>query len=281
MRAPIEVDRMISPNDEMFAGDVNHYFSAGRSGLVCIERALATRGEDSGDPARILDFPCGYGRVLRHVRAAFPQSEITACDLSLDAVDFCRDRFGATAVYSNEDPSRISLPRDSFDLIWVGSLLTHFDAPRWNVFLTFFRSLLKPGGVLVFSTHGRRTHEFIVAHRNRFALRDRDCTRLCRDFESTSFGYANYENSNNYGISLSDASWVCRLITSMPEFRLLSFGERAWDDHHDVFACVRDVDWKVRLNPPPSRAASLRDLAMPLAPIKPLYKRIFERRRSA
>ena len=144
----IEINRTISPNDDMFAGNVDPYFSVGRSGLVCIRRALAAIGEDSGDPARILDFPCGHGRVLRHIRAAFAESEITACDLSRDGVDFCRDRFGATAVYSNEDPSKIPLPRDSFDLIWVGSLLTHFDAPLWVPFLTFFRSLLKPGGVL-------------------------------------------------------------------------------------------------------------------------------------
>ncbi len=281
MHARIEVDRMISPNDEMFAGNVDHYFSVGRSALACIQRALAARPEGWGVPATILDFPCGHGRVLRHIRTAFPQSEITACDLSRDGVDYCRDRFGAGAVYSNDDPSRIPLPRDSFDLIWVGSLLTHFDALRWNVFLTFFRSLLKPGGVLVFSTHGRHTHERIVTHEQLFGLCDADCTRLCRAFESTSFGYVNYENSSDYGLSLSDVSWVCRLITSMPEFRLLSFSERAWDDHHDVFACVRDIGWKVHLNPPPSLIPSSRDSATTTPVIKPLYKRMFDWRHSA
>jgi SAM-dependent methyltransferase len=161
----IEIDRTISPNDDMFAGDLDHYFSAGRSGLACIQRALAARGKGWGDPATILDFPCGYGRVLRHLRPAFPRSEITACDLSRDGVDFCRAHFGVAGVYSCEDPARIPLPRDSFDLIWVGSLLTHFDAPRWNPFLQLVASARADLGILSLrypgkpSTGSRKTPE--------------------------------------------------------------------------------------------------------------------------
>jgi SAM-dependent methyltransferase len=277
----IEVDRTISPNDEMFTGDVDHYFSSGRSGLACIRRALAARGEGFGDPATILDFPCGHGRVLRHLRAAFPASEITACDLARDGVDFCASRFGTVPAYSDVDPSKVSLPRDHFELIWVGSLLTHVDAPRWVHFLTFFRSLLKPGGVLAFSTHGRRTHERIVDHQKRFDLDDASCSQVCGQYESTGFGYVNYANASTYGISLTEPAWVCRLITSTPEFRLVSFGEKAWDNHHDVFACVRDIDWKARCTPEPAFPRESSILAPSIPQDRPLYKRIFEWRRSA
>ena len=91
----------------------------------------------SSPPPRILDFPCGHGRVLRYLRAEFPQAEITACDLLRDGVDFCAANFGAIPVYSDPDPSRIGLPRDAFDLIWVGSLFTHFDAARWAKSFSF------------------------------------------------------------------------------------------------------------------------------------------------
>ena len=33
-------------------------------------------------PGSILDFPCGSGRVTRHLRAFFPDSRLVACDLS-------------------------------------------------------------------------------------------------------------------------------------------------------------------------------------------------------
>ena len=50
---------------------------------------------------KILDLPCGYGRVLRMIHAAFPRATIHACNLNKDAVDFCAATFGAIPVYSS------------------------------------------------------------------------------------------------------------------------------------------------------------------------------------
>ncbi len=279
--ASTEVDRTISPNDAMFVGDLNHYFSDGLSGLVCIRQALAASGQEAGNVQTILDFPCGHGRVLRHVRSAFPQAEITACDLDRDGVDFCAARFGAIPEYSDPDPSRIALPRDRFDLIWVGSLLTHFDAPRWVTFFELFRSVLKPGGVLVFSTHGRRAHEWLTTGRYSYGLDGPPRDQVVRSFESIGFGYVDYPNEEGYGIAISELSWVCRLITSMPEFRIVSVAEKAWDDHHDVFACVRDMGWKTYRAPaPPFPEAAAPEVPASL-PQAPPRRRLFRWRRSA
>ena len=130
MLVSIDVDRIISPNDEMFAGNEKHYFGVGRDAFGIIERALISTKLEPGDMETILDFPCGHGRVLRYLRAGFPKAKITGCDLNRDGVDFCASRFGSIPVYSSVDPTQIDLPRDHFDLIWVGSLFTHFDAPR-------------------------------------------------------------------------------------------------------------------------------------------------------
>src|SRR4029077_21087861 len=40
-------------------------------------------------PRTILDFPCGAGRVTRHLRAFFPQSRVFACDLYEQHINFC------------------------------------------------------------------------------------------------------------------------------------------------------------------------------------------------
>ncbi len=197
-----------------------------------------------------------------------------------DGVDFCAAQFGAIPVYSHVDTSRIPLPRDSFDLIWVGSLLTHFDAPRWIEFLTFFRSLLKPGGVLVFSAHGRRAHEWIVNRQNLHGLVDTQCLEICQTFESTGFAYLDYRKTAGYGVSLSDPAWVCQLLMSLAEFRLVSFGEKAWSDHHDVYACVREPGWKVHLTTAPGLPPRSRTLGASSSQLKPLLKRILGRERA-
>lgn len=235
-----ELVRAVSPNDQMGAGNAGHYFGVGRSALECIRVSLGAAGIATADVNRILDLPCGHGRVLRYLRAAFPAAEITACDLLRDGVDFCAATFGAIPVYSEDDPARIPVEREAFDLIWVGSLFTHFDAGLWSKFLGAFRSFLRPGGLVVFTTHGRKACRLMLGG-NSYGLPDARRSALLTDYFRTGFGYAKYADSDSYyGLSLSDAGWVFARIAELDDFRVVHFAERAWDNHHDCFACVRD-----------------------------------------
>lgn len=241
--------RTISPHEQMFR-DEAHYWAAGRSALEWIDRSLQTADKPCHEVKRILDLPCGHGRVLRYLKAAFPWAEITACDLLKDGVDFCADAFGAQPVYSDEDPTKIHLARDAFDLVWVGSLLTHLDADLWPAFLTLFRSSLRPGGVLVFTTHGRNKYA-------QFTKR-KILPSVIYKYERTGFGYADMPGTARYGISLSSAAWVFKQVERLDGMRLALFSERAWDKNQDVFACVRDAGWKVQ-RPRVSAFTFLRD----------------------
>jgi hypothetical protein len=56
--------------------------------------------------------------------------------------------------HSEIHPGKIPI-RETFDLIWVGSLLTHLDEPLWHEFLAFHVDRLNPQGLLVLTAHGR------------------------------------------------------------------------------------------------------------------------------
>src|SRR5260370_563997 len=101
------VNTNISPHDGMFAGNHDHYFSVGRSALLNIHCALQLA--EAPPPMRVLDLPCGHGRVLRALKAEFADAEISACDIDIDGIQFCRQEFGAVAIPSHEDCSRIPL----------------------------------------------------------------------------------------------------------------------------------------------------------------------------
>ena len=135
--------RDISPEEEMFNSNESHYFSVGRSALDCITTSLRAAKKVPAEVKQILDLPCGHGRVMRYLKSAFPEATITACDLLRGGVDYCASTFGALPVYSHEQPSKIPLPHATFDLIWVGSLFTHFDSDYWLEFLRVFRSFLR------------------------------------------------------------------------------------------------------------------------------------------
>jgi SAM-dependent methyltransferase len=240
------VSTQISPSDQMFLGTIGgreQYFACGRSAMECIQKALLVASIPRDRVRRILDLPCGHGRVLRYLRAAFPGARITACDLLRDGVDFCSSAFGATGVYSCDDPERIPLEPASFDLIWVGSLFTHLDAPLWPRFLAVFRDSLCPGGILVFSTHGRSAHERLVENRVSYGIGSWHRTLLLYHYERTGFGYAKYAGSDSYyGFSLSHPAWVVSRLTALGGFRVLSVSETAWENFQDTFACLREPD---------------------------------------
>src|SRR5262249_54999765 len=97
---PDGVNRSISSTDSMFTGQQEHYFGITRSALRCIRLALLPAGKDPRRVKRILDLPSGAGRVLRVLRAEFPDASIVACDLIRDSVDFCAREFGAIPAYA-------------------------------------------------------------------------------------------------------------------------------------------------------------------------------------
>jgi len=236
----------ISPNDEMFAGDKDHYFGVGQSALECILCSLNAARVPVDQIRHILDLPCGHGRVLRYIKAAFPRSEITAGDLLRDGVDYCARTFGAIPLYSDEDPVKITLEPNTFDLIWVGSLLTHLKSKRWSDFLKLFCRCLRPGGVLVFSAHGREARERTAEGKFNYGLPSWRTTAVLYGYERSGFGYANFLNSNSYGHSLSHPAWVLKEIAGIGEMRVVHFAERAWDRHHDIYACLHDPSWRIQ-----------------------------------
>src|SRR6185436_830844 len=88
--ASATIDETRSPSDKM----VNTwYFSVGRSAVDVVMQACMA--STLTEVRTVLDLPCGYGRVLRHLVALFPRASFAACDVDREAVEFCASTFGA------------------------------------------------------------------------------------------------------------------------------------------------------------------------------------------
>ncbi len=229
---------VISPNDDMLWNDLpEHYFRAGASALENVLRALEETS--APEPRRILDLPCGHGRVMRLLRAAFPDARIFGCDLLLDGVDFCARKLGAIPVPSEKDPADIPI-RDEVGLIWCGSLVTHLEDEAFRRFLRFFAERLSPGGIAVFSAHGEEAVRRMTEKTFSYGLDPGREEAMIRSYRDSGFGYANYRKTDDYGISLSSQAWITEACSSLPHgVRLAASRERAWDDHHDIHVLQR------------------------------------------
>jgi SAM-dependent methyltransferase len=239
------VSKNISPEDQMFSATYGRegYFYCGRSAAECIEKALDIALISPDQIKRVLDLPCGHGRVLRYLKVGFPCAEITACDLLRDGVDYCSSTFGAVPLYSCQDPEAIPLESGYFDLVWVGSLFTHLDVWQWPRFLAVLRNSVRPGGLLVFTTHGREAYRRMLADTFDYGVSYWQRTMLLHRYERAGFGYVQYPGSgSSYGLALSHPAWVTRTLTKLGGLRIVNFSENSWVTFQDVFACVREPE---------------------------------------
>lgn len=233
----IGVNREIAPGDDMFLGNADHYFDVGASALRCIENAVTTAGRVPASIRTILDLPCGFGRVTRFLRKAFPSARLTACDLQADGVTFCARTFGAEPVVSANAVGDIPL-RGPFDLIWCGSLLTHLREQRCLEFLRFFRGLLAVDGILVVTMHGRATATELASGRSRADLDQSRVAQLLADCGARGFAYVDYAGQSDYGFSLARRDYLTGHLLSAAELRLVDYQEKGWDSRQDVL-CLR------------------------------------------
>jgi SAM-dependent methyltransferase len=244
----MKLSEKISLSDQMFPGDMEKYFIYGKSALYCISTALQAASKKSADVKNILDLPCGHGRVLRALRAAFPAGRIHACDINRDGVDFCAGTFNAIPIYSAETIKEIPLI-GNYDLIWVGSLFTHLDSADWRSFLELFIDHCEIGGIIVFTTAGNYLYE-VKARGNNEGIEDEAARTMLEDFHLRGFGYANYpaartffhNTQNKYGSAIAKPSWVTGLLQEFPCLRLLTYTEAGWGGRQDVVSCIKIRD---------------------------------------
>jgi 2-polyprenyl-3-methyl-5-hydroxy-6-metoxy-1,4-benzoquinol methylase len=249
------INTIISPSDTMYANqNAQHYFNVGFSGLKCIVESLHAAARSQDSIHKILDFPCGWGRVLRFIRAYFNSSSITACELDKDGLDFCARQFNAIPLLSRQKLDDLNIS-EQFDLIWCGSLVTHLDRKRTIQLLDIFIKCLADNGILILTSQGRHSRYLMENGIQLYGLNKAQRRSLLWQYCLTGYGYINYHRSSSYGISLIKPSWLMRYIQRRKDLRLVCFNERFWDDHQDVIACVK-VPLSGHPNPLPPEIAS-------------------------
>lgn len=218
----------------MFKSGPEHYLASGISAMRCIRAAMDVVGADWDGLSRILDLPCGYGRVMRLLRQACPQVEMTGCEIDAEAVRFCQMEFGAVPVVSEIPISKVVMG-DRFDLIWCGSLLTHVDEAAPLGFLRFFRSHLIDGGLCLFTTHGRVPTDWMRSGKVTYGLSDVVRASILAGYDSGNYAYADYPHAENYGISAAVPECMRVLAGQVAGWRECLFLDHGWDDCQDVY----------------------------------------------
>lgn len=134
-------------------GDPEGFLDDGRQGAEMIQRTLANASVDPASLGAILDFGCGCGRIARHW-AGLAGPEIHGCDYNPELVRWCADNLPFLRAEVNDLQPPSPYESDTFDLVYAVSILTHMTEDLGRAWMAEFARILRPGGLLLFTTHG-------------------------------------------------------------------------------------------------------------------------------
>ncbi|HET9765651.1 MAG TPA: class I SAM-dependent methyltransferase [Thermoanaerobaculia bacterium] len=99
-----------------------------------------------------LDFGCGSGRVARHLLAAGIE-DLTGVDVDAPSIAWLRAKLGDRFSLCSAQPL-LDYPPGTFDVVVAISVFSHMDETTQLAWLEELARVLRPGGLLIASTHG-------------------------------------------------------------------------------------------------------------------------------
>lgn len=141
--------------------DAAWFLTTGAASAEMVAAAVERHGAPLQSGTALLDFGCGCGRVARHW-ARLPGVELHGSDYNARLVGWCGANlpFGQFAVNGLEPP--LAAPDERFDLVYAISVLTHLTEEQGDAWLEELRRVLRPGGLLLVTTHGDRYVEALT-----------------------------------------------------------------------------------------------------------------------
>jgi ubiquinone/menaquinone biosynthesis C-methylase UbiE len=104
-------------------------------------------------PVRVLEWGCGAGRILRHMAQ---QHSWTAWGVDVDpeAVQWCQQHLPQTEPRVSGFLPPLPFEDASLDAVYHYSVWTHMSREAISAWIREFSRVLRPGGVMVATTHG-------------------------------------------------------------------------------------------------------------------------------
>jgi SAM-dependent methyltransferase len=207
-----------------------------------IANALASVGVavDSLDAA--LDFGCSSGRVLRVLAAAYPDVRWMGCDPNGDAVAWAQATFPLLDCFTSTNEPPLPLAEGALELVYAISIWSHFAPALGLRWFEEMHRVIRPGGHLVFTTHGWTALAFAAEMGRRPLEECAEIERaLCRD--GTWF-LDHFGEDGDWGVV--NPLWGSAFLTPefileqlCPRWRVVEFVAGRNQNNQDVYVLAR------------------------------------------
>ncbi|RYY66632.1 MAG: class I SAM-dependent methyltransferase, partial [Chitinophagaceae bacterium] len=146
---------------ESYRMDQELYFTDGQATARWVIDQLSAYAPLEG--ARLLDWGCGPARVLRHLPALLPGARFAGSDYNGATIDWCRAHIPGIDFRRNGVLPPLAFEDTSFDAAYALSVLTHLSEEAHAAWLTELHRILRPGGLLLLTTHGAAFEQKLTA----------------------------------------------------------------------------------------------------------------------
>ncbi|MFT4178518.1 MAG: class I SAM-dependent methyltransferase [Thermomonas sp.] len=137
------------------AFDLTSYQQVGQAIANDIAVALERNGLTL-DGKKVLDLGSGPGRVAFWLKQRFPSCMLHCSDIDAEAIGWASENLQEVASFHlNDAEPPTDFPDAGFDFVYCISLFTHLDAEMQDKWLQELRRIVKPGGFVLATTHGR------------------------------------------------------------------------------------------------------------------------------
>ena len=187
---------------------------------------------------KILDFGVGCGRTARHFYYDFEKLDMYGCDVDSSCINFLYREVPFLVPMLSPNKPPLAYDSSFFDVIYSVSVFSHFDKAAFNEWLIELARILKPGGRLIFTTHGLLA--FNSSKKKNFsgmAIEEKNFSGLLNDFANKGFAWAPQETSSmdidikQYGISFVSEDYYHKQLPK--NLKLVSYLEgeiSGWQD---------------------------------------------------
>lgn len=138
--------------------ELDSFLAVGRQCSQAIMATLKKHGVDMDSVHDVLDFGCGCGRTLIWFTPQSGRTRFHGTDIDGEAIGWAAENLKAFSFGVNSPLPPLGYGPGAFDLVYAISVFTHLDEEYQFKWLEELNRVCRPGGMVLLTVHGRRTH---------------------------------------------------------------------------------------------------------------------------